>query len=152
MKNVASFDLRNVELHQAAVWTENGSVAFMQEGGFSGRVQAGSLQTVSVPSLRLRDQLADSVDFLKVDIEGAEFDVIRDCADRLSNVDRLFIEYHSEADKPQRLDEMLAIIRQAGFRYQIQEANVARKPFLARQTMMGMDLQLNLFCFRDTPA
>lgn len=152
VKNVASFDLRNVELHQAAVWTENGSVAFMQEGGFSGRVQAGSLQTVSVPSLRLRDQLANPVDFLKVDIEGAEFDVILDCADRLSNVNRLFIEYHSEANKPQRLDELLAVIRQAGFRYQIQEAHVARKPFLTRRVMMGMDLQLNLFCFRDTPA
>lgn len=151
-KNVASFELNNVELRQAAVWTENGSVAFMQEGGFSGHIQTGSSQTVSVPSLRLRDQLADPVDFLKVDIEGAEFDVILDCADRLSNVDRLFIEYHSKADKPQRLDELLTVIRQAGFRYQIQEAYVARKPFLTHPVMMGMDLQLNLFCFRDTPA
>lgn len=152
VKNVDSFDLRNVELHQAAVWTESGSVPFVQEGGFSGRVQPQSLQTVSVPSIRLRDQLANPVDFLKVDIEGAEFDVILDCADRLSNVDRMFIEYHSEASKPQRLDELLSVIRQAGFRYQIQEAYVARQPFLARRLMMGMDLQLNLFCFRDTPA
>lgn len=147
--NVASFGLRDVELRQAAVWTENGSIEFKPEGGFSGRILPGAAGAVGVPSVRLRDWLDEPVDFLKIDIEGAEMDVLSDCADRLDNVKRLFIEYHAECGRPQRLDEMLAMVRRAGFRYQIHEAYVARKPFLERPPMMGMDLQLNLFCFRE---
>ena len=147
--NVASFKLRDVELRQAAVWTENGTIEFKPEGGFSGRILPGATGTVGVPSVRLRDYLDDPVDFLKIDIEGAEMDVLSDCADRLDGVERMFIEYHAECGQPQRLDEMLAIVRRAGFFYQIHEAYVARKPFLERPPMMGMDLQLNLFCFRE---
>lgn len=149
-KNVSTFGLEDVELHQAAVWTENGSVEFKPEGGFSGRILPGTEGTVVVPCARLRDWLAEPVDFLKIDVEGAEMDILSDCADRMGNVERMFIEYHAECGLPQRLDELLGIVRRAGFRYQIHEAYVARKPFLARPPMMGMDLQLNVFCFRES--
>lgn len=148
--NVAAFGLAAVDLRQAAVWVNNGMIDFKTEGGFSGRIQPGAAGTLEVPAVRLRDYLGVPVDFLKLDIEGAEFDVVRDCADRLANVERMFIEYHAECAKPQRFDELLAIVRKAGFRYQIHEAYVAPKPFLERPPMMGMDLQLNVFCFRES--
>lgn len=147
--NVASFGLDRIELRQAAIWMENGSVEFKPEGGFSGRIQSGSEGLVSVPAVRLKDWLREPVDFLKIDIEGAETDVLHDCAEDLGCVERMFIEYHSESGHPQRLDELLAIIRRAGFRYQIKEAYVAAKPFISQPTMMNMDLQLNVFCFRN---
>ena len=150
--NITSFDFRDVQLQQAAVWIENGTVDFLPEGGFSGRIERGGTGGLPVPAVRLRDWLDEPVDFLKIDIEGAEFDVVQDCADRLANVERMFIEYHSECDRPQRFDELLAIVRRAGFRYQIHEAYVAPKPFLERPPMMNMDLQLNVFCFREAFA
>jgi len=150
--NITSFDFRDVQLQQAAVWIENGTVDFLPEGGFSGRIERGGTGGLPVPAVRLRDWLDEPVDFLKIDIEGAEFDVVQDCADRLANVERMFIEYHSECDRPQRFDELLAIVRRAGFRYQIHETYVAPKPFLERPPMMNMDLQLNVFCFREAFA
>lgn len=147
--NIASFGFENVDLRAAAVWTATGVVAFKPEGGLSGRILPGVAGGISVPSVRLREWLADPVDFLKIDVEGAEMEIVSDCADRLHNVKRLFVEYHAECDQPQRLDEMLAIFRGAGFRYQIHEAFVARMPFMERPTLMGMDLQLNIYGFRE---
>jgi len=33
---------------------------------------------------------------LKIDIEGAEYDVLKDCEDSLENVKNIFVEYHSK--------------------------------------------------------
>jgi hypothetical protein len=63
----------------------------------------------------LRDLLDSPVDFLKIDIEGAEYAVLKDCRDRLQNVRNLFVEYHAAPDEPQRLNEMLSWFSEAGF-------------------------------------
>ena len=60
------------------------------------------------------------VDFLKLDIEGAETTVIKDCADYLGNVDNIFVEYHSFLSEKQTLDELLNILKKTNFRVQIQ--------------------------------
>ena len=39
--------------------------------------------THDVPSVRLRDYLTEPVDFLKMNIEGAEWEVLEDTEDRL---------------------------------------------------------------------
>ena len=44
---------------------------------------------------------------LKMDIEGAETDVIADCHDALANVHNVFIEYHSYVDHPQGLASII---------------------------------------------
>lgn len=146
--NVLSFGFSDVDLHHAAVWTQDGEIEFQAEGGFSGRINPGAAKTVRVPATRLKNLLCEKVDFLKLDIEGAETDVLTDCAERLGCVESLFVEYHSEGGKPQRLDVLLKIIRESGFRYQIREAYAASKPYFRQPLMMGMDLQLNIFCFR----
>ena len=68
-----------------------------------------------VSTVRLRDYLAQRVDMLKLDIEGAETDVMLDVSDRLRDVHNIFVEYHSFADRPQRLDELTRRAAQTGF-------------------------------------
>ena len=101
-----------------------------------------------VPSIRLRDLLEQPIDFLKLDIEGAEFDVLQDCQDRLQNIETLFVEYHSHINEPQQLQNVLTLLHEAGFRYQLHEVFTSPNPFLERQTLLGMDLQLNIFAYR----
>lgn len=142
---------KDVELFDKAVWINNGTIDFQQEGGFSGRIpKIGDITNiVKVPSVRLKDIINKPIDMLKIDIEGAEYEVIKDCADVLNFVDKIFIEYHSHIDEPQKLDELLSIIRNAGFRYHIQEAYTRNKPFVDKELMLGMDLQLNIFGYRN---
>ncbi len=150
-KNVASFGLQNVEVVNKAVWDKNDEVlSFLAEGGAGGRVEEKSSthKFVEVKTARLKDYLTEPVDFLKIDIEGAEYNVIRDCADSLHHVEHLFIEYHSMEDRPQNLHEILRIVQKAGFRYHIKEAYTQPYPFMESKLNFGMDLQLNVFCIR----
>lgn len=151
-KNVESFGYENVELVKAAVWDSEGSISFQPDGGAGGRVVSGeSNDNLSqVNTVRLRDVLTQhKVDFLKIDIEGAEDKVINDCKDILGNIDFLFIEYHSMAHQPQQLHEILRIVHESGFRYHIKEAFTRKYPFVSKNLNYGMDLQLNIFCSRE---
>jgi FkbM family methyltransferase len=148
-KNVASFGFKDVTLQQKAVWIHNDSLQFNLEGGASGRIaHTGDANLTEVPTARLRDLLGAPVDFLKIDVEGSELELLEDCRDRLGNVGLLFVEYHSYADQPQRLDDLLRIVRDAGFRYDIKEEFSAPHPFVTVPTQVGFDLQLSVSCYR----
>lgn len=147
--NVGAYS--DVDLHEAAAWTSDGTLTFYSEGSLAGSTEidfANFGKATVVRSERLLDQLAgEPVDFLKIDIEGAENSVLFDVADELSNVQHLFFEYHSVPGKDQQLGDLLNLVRSAGFRYSINGAHGARLPFV--ETLPhGFDLQLNVFCFR----
>ncbi|WP_276373584.1 FkbM family methyltransferase [Chryseolinea sp. H1M3-3] len=150
-KNIKTLEFMGVELHQEAIWKDNGTLEFQIEGGFSGRIpkEGDTENLIRVPCRRLKDLLKESIDFLKIDIEGAEFEVLTDIRGDLSCVQNIFIEYHSHIKERQTLGEILEVLQQAGFRYHIQEAYAHKKPFVERDTMLGMDLQLNIFGYRD---
>jgi FkbM family methyltransferase len=151
--NLGAFGLGDVEVHSAALWKEAGALPFMPDDADGGRVVATDPERTSctVPAVRLRDHLDRPVDLLKLDIEGAETEVLLDCRDRLGNVRNLFVEYHSFADRPQTLPALTALLAEAGFRLHVHSVVTSPRPFVARELNSGMDLQLNLFAFRPTP-
>lgn len=150
VKNVSNLGLTDVEIHNEAIWTDETYISFCREGAYSGRIpKPGDRDSmIEVKTTRLRDILNQKIDFLKLDIEGAETEVIRDCEDRLTNVEHIFLEYHSHMQEKQTLHEILSIMQKAGFRYHILEAFSSQHPFMKRELMLGMDLQLNIFGYR----
>jgi hypothetical protein len=102
---------------------------------------------VSLPSIRLRDYLTGPVDMLKMDIEGAEVDVLLDCKDRLHLVKNLFVEFHGKANDPGKLEQLLSIFRDCKLDYYIKPAaDWAATPFLNMTNQHEWDIQLNIFC------
>lgn len=152
-RNTLSFAFTDVELINAALWDKEELQTFWAEGGAGGRIEAINTRKESyneVHCVRLRNYLNEKkVHFLKIDIEGAEYQVIKDCADLLINIDNIFIEYHSLVHETQKLDELLSFVKNAGFRYHIKEAFTNKTPFVNRTTNYGMDLQLNIFCYKS---
>lgn len=150
-KNLNPYDLKNIDLIQKAIWIEESSQYFHQDRSLGGKIinQESSLAYIQVPSIRLRDHLRQTVDMLKMDIEGAEYKVLMDCEDKLFNVKRIFVEYHGEAKQIQKLHEILNLLQNVGFRYHIKEANPVKHPFLSSERSSDYDLQLNIFAFRD---
>ena len=68
---------------------------------------------------------------MKIDIEGAELPVLRDCSDNLKNVKNLFVEYHGKYNEIFKLNEILEILLQNNFKYYIKEGDsVYSRPFL----------------------
>ena len=127
--NVREAGHNDVDLVNKALWTNEGTIEFLVEGADAGRIgrepSGGLSNRISVPTVRLREYLEEPVDFLKLDIEGAETAVLLDCEDRLGNVRSLFVEYHSFERSPQTLDQVLTLLKAAGFRVYIQTRDVS---------------------------
>lgn len=151
--NIERFGLKNVKLVQKGLWKKDGSLTFEADktggGHFSQYPAEDSVETVKVPVTRLSAHLeAERIDMVKLDIEGAETEVLLEAANDLDRVDHLFVEYHSYPEKEQRLDEVLALLREVGFRIHIQPEIVAKQPFVERSRYNGMDHSLNIFAYR----
>ena len=101
-------------------------------------------------SLRLRDVLSglERVDFLKMDIEGAEAEVLADCAEQLERVGFAFVECHCWRHRPQTLHHVLAMLSQAGFRYYLENIWPGDSPFLRGGGGPTMDVQANVWARR----
>lgn len=105
--------------------------------------------TIEVQTLRLKDLLSEKIDFLKIDIEGPEYDILKDCGESLNNVENIFVEYHSFSEKPQMIGELLLILKKAGFKVYLKEAwENMKNPYIDKNSPYYFDLQLNIFGYR----
>lgn len=148
-KNLRQFAIQDVDLQQKAAWINNEPLIFAKLGSLSGHVvEKESDNTISIETVRLKDYLHEKVDFLKIDIEGPEYDILVDCADALHNVENIFVEYHSFAENPQMIGELLIILKNAGFKTYIKEAwENMKNPYMEKKGPY-FDLQLNIFGYR----
>jgi len=147
----------DVDLIQRGLWSEDTTLQFQPDGADAGHLKEDPLtmdrekalsDTVSVPVVRLRPYLDQSIDLLKLDIEGAETEVLLDCEGALDTVEHLFVEYHSYIGQEQRIDEVLRVLREAGFRIHVQPELTSEQPFVKLQQDNSMDNRLNIFGYR----
>lgn len=146
-KNVASFGFQNVRLHKEAVWKEDTILKFASDNTMGSRISENG-GNIEVKAVRLKRFLEKRpVDFLKMDIEGAEYDVIMDIADQLHNVRNFFIEYHGRYDQMNELLDIFTTLNRHGFDYYIKEAaNLYPNPFYRdHRPDSPYDVQLNIF-------
>lgn len=150
-KNISSHQLKNVEAKKEAVWTENTTLTFIQEGNMGSKIGDNTLSnSVQVKATRLKDYLNKRVDFLKIDIEGAEYKVLKDISEKLENVSKMFIEYHGTFEQNSELLEILNLVSKAGFKFYIKEAaSIFDQPFLPKSAPTDYDVQLNIFCIKN---
>jgi FkbM family methyltransferase len=150
-KNIAAHDLKDVDAQAEALWTSDGQLSFEPDGADGGRVTLLDDGKTQIPAVALWRYLEEPVDFLKLDIEGAEYEVLKSCRDRLGVVDKAFIEYHSKAGEPQQLSELLALLKEAGFRCFVSAPSVfSPRPLLEINSYAGFDMVLNIFCVRPS--
>jgi FkbM family methyltransferase len=155
INNVHGNGFTDVELVNAAVSTSDAPVSFVSDGKDTGRIAVASVDAQksveTVAGVRLADVLAmHDVDLLKVDIEGAEVDVLLDCRDVLHKCHAVCAEYHSFPGTPQRLGELLTMFEELGFRAQVMHVAHNGSPLVPEQRMniCGMDVQLHLYFYK----
>ena len=127
-ENVALNRLTDVQLHDAAVAGKKGILRFYSDGlagstleeHLGGEVPDGWAR-YEVPVVCLRDYLDEPVDFLKMNIEGAEWDAVQDSQDRLRQVREMVIEYHHLPGLPRTLHKILAVLHEHGFEYAVSD-------------------------------
>jgi FkbM family methyltransferase len=133
--NLDSFKLSGIDARNEAVWIRNETLVF-KKGYLEGHIvdaDSNEKNTIQVKATRLKDLLSsfEEIDFLKIDIEGAELDVLEDCAEYLPRVKNLFIEFHNNGGRYlAELTRILSILENKGFAYYMKEAyNFIRFPF-----------------------
>jgi len=149
-RNVHGNGFRDVDLVPCALWSSRQRLRFTSEGSWGGRMsRSGDTANGEVESVRLRDYLDRSVDLLKLDIEGAETEVLRDCAGALGRVRNLFVEYHSFAGEPQKIGGLLQLLSEAGFRLYFAAPDPSLQPLIERYVACNIDAALNIFGVRE---
>lgn len=131
-KNVRGNSLKNVEIFNKALSDAEGSVDFYSNPENPGALTMSIYSTwnpekitYQVHTVKLSRYIFKTVDFLKMDIEGAEDMVIEDLAQqgKLQLIREMVMEYHHHmVPGTNRLGKMLGILEEHGFGYQIQTA------------------------------
>lgn len=139
------------ELHEVALAGREGSSWFQPDQADGGQLSsirpAGGVPSFEVKLKRLSAFLPESVDLLKLDIEGAEGEVLAEIAPCLPRVKALFVEWHSRAGTG-GLGQAIGLLESAGFDCYVQVVFGPRQPLLAYRPKQGFAQQLNLYATR----
>ncbi len=115
-----------VTLRRSALGKSKGTVDFFIDNGIE-TSSGGSLtnfvgsngHSYPVEVVPLSESITEPIDFLKIDIEGGEFDVLEDLVahDKLKLISAVQLEHHYHPTFfPRPLSEMLRLLESAGFR------------------------------------
>jgi len=127
-ENIACNGLKDVKLVQAALAAREGTLTFYSDGKYGSCLADHAPANIrerwtkcEVPCVRLRDYLTEPMDFLKLNIEGAEWEVLSDSQDRLRQVREMVIEYHHSPGLPRTLHKILELLHRQAFEYLVND-------------------------------
>jgi FkbM family methyltransferase len=119
---VARNRLRDVTLINAALAEVEGTTTFHRDASDPGSLLASTTQSrgrttsEQVPAIKLSPLINEPVDFLKLDVEGAEYGVLRElvAADALRGVRQMVVEYHQVDAEPSGAPQAIDALKAAG--------------------------------------
>jgi FkbM family methyltransferase len=134
-QNVAAHGLRDVRLHNRAVYSAAGPIDFHYDpaapGSLSMSVRGEWMPAAQkVEAVTLSSFIEGEVDFLKLDVEGAEMAVLEEVArsGKLRHIREMAVEYHHHAVPTEdRLSEMLRLLEDNGYGYVLHDT--PERPF-----------------------
>lgn len=90
-------------------------------------------QQEQVDVITLSPYLNEPVDFLKMDIEGMENEVLQECSSKLKNVKWMFLEHHfAEQLKNNSLSDIILLLQSLEFEFEISKSqayDLRKRPF-----------------------
>ncbi|WP_315093430.1 FkbM family methyltransferase [uncultured Cellulomonas sp.] len=125
-RNVERNGLTDIQLVNAALaGSATNSATFLSSGTDGGSIVANVWHAtpITVPTATLSTFVPHGSPLVKLNIEGAEADVIRELGDVLRSIDQVLIEYHGFSDLPQSLHEILAALHSHGHTYVVSHFN-----------------------------
>ncbi len=117
-RNLQRNEAEDVEVVEAAVWVKEGEARWIKQGIDGSKLARGresAAETVAVRTVDLASYMAGEVDLIKMDIEGAEYEVVAALGDKLRAVRNLIVECHLHADNVAPFAGLLATLSASGF-------------------------------------
>lgn len=131
-ENIEFNKLDQIKLNNVALAQKPGQLNFYCDRENPGSLIASTIERhpgqtyEKVEALTLSEQITEKVDFLKIDIEGAETGVFIDLAEskKLRLIEDICLEYHHHIEKDKdNLSIILRILEENNFGYQISSIN-----------------------------
>lgn len=128
-RNVEQNHLRNVDVYNVLLMNSESEQSFyipndhaenLKTSAYPGRV--ADTREIKLRAAKLSRFITAPVDLLKMDVEGAESEIMTDLQEtgKLSLIRRMIIEYHHKiGNAPARLSQFLQTIEASGFEYQL---------------------------------
>lgn len=155
-KNIEKNNLKNVHLINAAVSDKSGKIDFFIDPKHPGALAMSTrygrmpkykttVQSISLSSF-IKENNIQNIDFIKMDIEGSEKEVLKDL-DRnkmFNKITKILVEYHHKiVGEKSCLGDYLKILEKNKFEYQIDARCI---PVSSHNKNQGDVL---LYCYRD---
>ena len=137
-------------MYNKAVWIRNEILKFQTDNSWGGKIISDEIEnSIFIDAIDLIDFLKQRIVFLKIYIEGAEFEVWFNCKDLIvENVRNIFFEWHSFSNKKQYLGSLLHFLKTNNFRFYFKEASPKGSPFIEKRLGQVMDTQIDYFIYR----
>jgi FkbM family methyltransferase len=139
--NIESNQLKSVKMLKKAIHDKDGEITLFYDRKKPGTLNMSTVQQrlpkdrKIVSAVRLSHYINQPIDFLKMDVEGAEQNILKELIkeNKLRYIKQMAIEYHHHIDKDKdTFSEILMLLEKSGFGYQIEsdlERPLANKQF-----------------------
>ena len=144
--NIEANGFQNVVAHCYALSKAAVQQTFFRPAGQPGSVYAslnaervtGEQELFSVQTVPLSQFITEPVDLLKLDIEGAESDVLLEleASGRIASVAQIILEYHHNLRQTLGLSGMLGLLERNGFRYLLRAGHAKHARVSGAQDVM----------------
>lgn len=128
--NIKANSLKDVKIIESGVWDKKGKNPFYIDNTSQNPWTWGDSfikniwnsqtppQTISVKTIVLSALLTKPIDLLKLDVEGAENQIIQESAEKLKVVKNLILEYHKTpiTNPRNKLSSIIKILKKANFK------------------------------------
>lgn len=150
-RNTQSNGLESVHLNNVALGKESGTITLYTQTENPTSLISSTLQErggtmpITVPLVTVSTFVTKPIDFLKIDTEGAEVDIVKNlCAtNTMHYIQEMVIEYHHNINRDKsELSHILKDIEQSGFTYQIDAPFL---PLIKKHRFQD----LLLYCYRN---
>lgn len=122
-ENVERINAQLITLINAGLGGAEGEAFFNSNGNVGGSISGNQSGNFKVKIVKLSSYLQTEIDYLKLNIEGLEYDVLVEVekAGKLGQIKQLAIEYHGWKDGPQSLGKILELLERNHFRYMVHD-------------------------------
>jgi FkbM family methyltransferase len=142
LKNVEINKFRGITCHNVALGKRDGNVDFYEDPSMEGSginsfvpnivsgIDPKTMKKISVSCKRLSTFVAGCFDLLKIDAEGAEYEIIEEVKPKLAFFEQIFLEIHQSTGATNSpIAVLLKILAESGFRYAITTTFLSHQEF-----------------------
>lgn len=141
IENIRLNSLKNIKAQNTAIYSKKCKMDFVLDKGNTGgnsfylNSQKGKLQINAIPLSQIfTDHKLNRIDFLKMDVEGAEYEILLNTPKKyLDKINKIALEYHDYFPTEHNVQELVVFLKKNGF-----EVKVIACPIIAQIYKSGL--------------